>query len=88
MDKRVTFPVTTEEKQRLADFAKRRGWSPTAAARFLCLAGLDLEEFLQQRTALAKEVGATTKPRFDYAKLAAEFTIDSQAGSQHGQRDA
>jgi len=41
MDERVTFPVTTEEKQRLADFAKRLDWSPTAAARFLCLAGLD-----------------------------------------------
>jgi hypothetical protein len=59
--------------------------STTAAiTRNYMALGLDLEEFLQQRTAFAKEVGATTKPRFDYAKLAAEFTADSQ----HGQRDA
>ena len=77
MDERITFPATAEEKQRLADFAKRHGWSPTAAARFLCLAGLDLEEFLQQRAGLAKEISATTKPRLDYATLAAEFTVDS-----------
>jgi hypothetical protein len=76
MDERVTFPVTSDEKRRLADFAKRHGWSPTAAARFLCLAGLDLEEFLQRRGVLAKEVSATTKPRMDYEELAAKFNVD------------
>ena len=77
MDERITVPVTAEEKERLAGFAKRHGWSPTAAARFLCLAGLDLEAFLQQRAQLAKETSATTRPRLDYAALAAEFTADS-----------
>jgi hypothetical protein len=77
MDERITFPVTADEKERIADFAKRHGWSPTAAARFLCLAGLDLEAFLDRRSELAKETSATTKPRLDYAALAAEFTADS-----------
>ncbi len=77
MDERITFPVTAEEKQRLATFAKRHGWSPTAAARFLCLTGLDLEDFLQQRSDLAKQVSATTKPRLDVGALAAEFAPGS-----------
>jgi hypothetical protein len=77
MDERITFPATAEEKQRLADFAEKHGWSPTAAARFLCLTGLDLEEFLQQRADIAKKLSATTKPRVDYAKLAAGYTADS-----------
>jgi hypothetical protein len=77
MDERITFPVTADEKERIADFAKRHDWSPTAAARFLCLAGLDLEAFLDRRSELAKETSATTKPRLDYAALAAEFAADS-----------
>lgn len=77
MDERITFPVTAEEKQRLVAFAQTNGWSPTAAARFLCLAGLELEAFMQRRSELAKQTTISTKPRLDVSVLATEFVPGS-----------
>jgi hypothetical protein len=75
MNERITLPATAEEKQQLADSPKRRGWSPAATARFLCLVGLD-PEISATKAGLAKEMSSSTKPRLDHAALAAEFTAD------------
>jgi len=48
-------------------------WSPIAAVRFLCLTGPDLEEYLEHRAPLAKEVAGIIKPRLDAAALAQEY---------------
>jgi hypothetical protein len=44
--------------------------------RFLFLSGLDLEEHLERRAALAAQVSASTRPRRDIAALADTY-LDS-----------
>lgn len=59
----IGFPATAEDKQRLEAYAAQHGWTRTRAIWFLVMAGLDLEDHMERRAALAREATAATRPR-------------------------